>query len=293
MECLHPLLAINAGKGPEGKFIISFVKKVEHNFNNLVEKYGKDSILKIPCGHCINCRKNHSRDFAIRAVCESMYHKENCFLTLTYDDDHLPHSVNDMKDDFNYFIKDLRNLGYKIRYYGCGEFGETSNRPHLHIVIFGYYPEDAIPDRFGRYFKSDFLSKIWSKGFVSVGNVEFGSCFYTAGYTNRSEKKTAFIKMSLRPGLGYQFALDNKEDILKGIIYGPFGSVSSSSPPRYFYRVLESLGLDTSNAKDFNISKMKNIYVDSLKHLSVENGERLLQIKAHNIRNVKKGGLHY
>ena len=46
--------------------------------------------IEIPCGQCIECRLQYARDWANRCMLEAQYHDENWFLTLTYDDDHLP-----------------------------------------------------------------------------------------------------------------------------------------------------------------------------------------------------------
>lgn len=82
--------------------------------------------ITIPCGKCIGCRLAHSRAWAVRCVHESTLHEHNCFLTLTFDDDHLPsdHSVH--VRDVQLFLKRLRkSLGdVKVRFFACGEYGE-------------------------------------------------------------------------------------------------------------------------------------------------------------------------
>lgn len=46
--------------------------------------------LTLPCGRCRGCRLEHSRQWAIRCMHEAQMHKHNCFITLTYHDEHLP-----------------------------------------------------------------------------------------------------------------------------------------------------------------------------------------------------------
>jgi hypothetical protein len=46
--------------------------------------------LKIPCGQCIGCRLEYSRQWAMRCHHEASLHIFNSFITLTYDPEHLP-----------------------------------------------------------------------------------------------------------------------------------------------------------------------------------------------------------
>ena len=55
-----------------------------------IVKYGTS--FSVPCGRCIACRLNHNNSWAIRIYMESRTCKYSSFLTLTYDDKHLPFS---------------------------------------------------------------------------------------------------------------------------------------------------------------------------------------------------------
>lgn len=72
-----------------------------------------DVTLTIPCGSCIGCRLEKSRQWGVRCVNEIQMHEENIFITLTYSPDHLPedHSVN--LRDFQLFMKRLRKQSKK------------------------------------------------------------------------------------------------------------------------------------------------------------------------------------
>lgn len=46
--------------------------------------------ILVPCQRCIGCRLDYSREWAIRCMKEAECHTDNWFLTLDYDDEHLP-----------------------------------------------------------------------------------------------------------------------------------------------------------------------------------------------------------
>ena len=48
--------------------------------------------VEIPCGKCEGCRIARSRDWANRCMMELEYHDSAYFLTLTYDEEHVPQS---------------------------------------------------------------------------------------------------------------------------------------------------------------------------------------------------------
>lgn len=142
---------------------------------------------------------------------ESFMHDASCFVTLTYDEEHLPEGGTLVKEHYQNFLKNLRErVGYdKIRYYFVGEYGDESGRPHYHAALFGLGPtEEAI------------INDSWKKGFTYTGDLTFESAQYIAGYvtkkmTHKQEKCTdrckhpplngrlpEFAQASLKPGLG-------------------------------------------------------------------------------------------
>jgi len=139
--------------------------------------------LQLPCGRCIGCRLERSRQWAMRCVHESSLHDQNCFLTLTFADN----PVSLRKSVFQKFMKRLRKAidPVKIKYFMCGEYGEQFDRPHFHACIFGWSPPDLelLSSKNGiLLYKSEFLSKVWGHGFVTVGDVTFESAAYVARY---------------------------------------------------------------------------------------------------------------
>ena len=189
MPCYHPMTGWRSRQlEPSGKRKIVFDRK-----------YGfTDMEVQIPCGQCIGCRLERSRQWALRCVHEAQLHDENCFITLTYNNENLPSDGGLVKRDYQLFMKKLRkHLGpKKIKFYQCGEYGSVRDsdgqvisgllgRPHYHAILFGHQFSDLELYREKRGVKlyiSETLAKIWGKGFVTVGEVTFESAAYVARY---------------------------------------------------------------------------------------------------------------
>lgn len=171
--------------------------------------------LECPCGGCLSCRINRRRVWAHRILLESFKHGDSCFVTLTYDNDHLPEKL--VKSDYQNFLKRLRKslAPRKIRYFLAGEYGELSGRPHFHLAVFGL---DAITAG-GLDGRSGLVHAAWivgrtsagyddsSLGYTFVGSLTWESAQYIAGYLTKkaaSDEKSIreFSRMSLRPGIG-------------------------------------------------------------------------------------------
>lgn len=178
MACFHPMVGYHSvsERTQSGKPRIVFDRS----------KGYADRPIKLPCGQCIGCRLERSRQWAIRCVHESQLHDENCFITLTYDEDHLPASRSLCHRDWVLFFKRLRKkYGRGIRYYMCGEYGETTARPHYHACVFGLDFDDKSPwqERNGHtVYTSATLDRLWGMGHCTVGDVTFDSAAYVARY---------------------------------------------------------------------------------------------------------------
>jgi len=204
--------------------------------------------LDLPCGQCVGCRLERSRQWAVRCVHEASLYSENSFITLTYNPENLPSNGSLVKSDFQDFMKRLRKsiAPRKVRYYHCGEYGENLGRPHYHALLFGYDFEDK------KYFSgkavnsvytSDTLSKLWPFGFSVSGSVTFESAAYVARYVMKKvtgDKSAEHYKgllpeyttMSRRPGIGKGWYEKFKTDVYpldRIVIRG-----SPSRPPRFY-----------------------------------------------------------
>lgn len=147
------------------------------------------SRLTVPCGRCIGCRVAHGKMWAIRMLHESRFHEETSFLTLTYREDQLPTGGTLVKKHTQDFWKRLRHSQRKkIGYYLCGEYGDSSLRPHYHAVCFGYRPADLQLHLQGdshATYTSASLEAIWGHGFCTVGDVTPETCAYVARYVTK------------------------------------------------------------------------------------------------------------
>lgn len=170
-----------------------------------------DPDVEIPCGKCIGCRASQARDWGVRIHHESLLHKENSFITLTYDPEHLPDDGKLSVHHAQKFIMRMRKHGYKLRYYLAGEYGDKHGRPHYHAAIFGHdFLDHAYPDDNG-YYRNPELTKIWGQGDVLCAPLEPASAMYVAGYINKKVgDEDVFALQSRRPPIAKQWVLENK-----------------------------------------------------------------------------------
>lgn len=154
------------------------------------------------CGQCMPCRINRRRIWTHRMMLEAVVHPTASFLTLTYNKEHLPSDGSLRPRDMQLFLKRLRyELGSKIRYFGVGEYGDHSWRPHYHLAVFGLDP-----------LASKVVEKSWPYGFVQCGPLTIQGAAYVAGYVTKKMTSVKderlkgrypeFARMSLRPGIG-------------------------------------------------------------------------------------------
>jgi hypothetical protein len=162
---------------------------------------------QIPCGQCVGCRLDRSKEWALRCMHEASLHEENSFITLTYNAEHLPPDAGLRKKDVQKFFKRLRKAiaPKKIRYYYCGEYGDKNNRPHYHILLFGHRFDDWV--QLGQtqsglpLYTSPTLERIWGQGFVQIGEVTFESAAYVARYIMKKVNGKAQDQIDERTGL--------------------------------------------------------------------------------------------
>lgn len=228
--------------------------------------------LKVPCNQCIGCRLERSRQWAIRCVHEASLYKQNCFITLTFDNEHLPASGSLDKRDFQLFMKKLRKrFGSGVRYFHCGEYGEKNMRPHYHACLFNFdFPDKYLDPKIQKpggfpLYRSHELEKLWGLGFATVGEVNFETAAYVARYVTKKfsnpdpekvkahyellNKKTGeitdllpeYTTMSRRPGIGRAWLEKYTGDIYPAdrVVIKRKGEYIETRPPRYYDNIFQ------------------------------------------------------
>lgn len=203
-------------------------------------RYYDLGLWTVPCGKCLACRKEQTKSWALRMIMETLEYKDNLFLTLTYDDEHLRILPNGRptlyREDLTKFWKRLRkDLGEKkIKYYACGEYGDNTLRPHYHAIVFGL----SIYDQ-------ELIQENWTKGFVQCDPVELACCNYVAGYVQKKlygDDKEMYQGVLppysvMSKGIGKRFVDKNKEELLRD---GFIRYRGMKLPiPRYFWKLME------------------------------------------------------
>lgn len=143
--------------------------------------------ISVPCGHCDACRLSKRFNLRNRMILEQVGRKTPMyFVTLTYDDKHLPSDGVSVRD-CQLFLKRFRErlqkqFGFtdRLRYILFSEYGKLHNRPHYHFILYGI--------------DFDFISKklheveawlqghAWLNGFTRVMACDCGAFNYVSKY---------------------------------------------------------------------------------------------------------------
>lgn len=235
----------------------------------------ESKLLYLPCGRCIGCRNDLTKDWAVRCYHESQLHDHNCVLTLTFDEDHINNTGTLVKEDVVNFIKRLRAYisrsellktkhrhlyRKRISYLYCGEYGHKFKRPHYHIILFGFdFPDKKFlkdSESGDQLFSSEILQKLWPFGFSTIGQMSMASAMYCASYitkyvSNKEKslyytdqqtgeyKQPEFGNASKKPALGLNWLKTYVNDI------SAHNSVIIADQkyriPRYYLKKMEEL----------------------------------------------------
>lgn len=267
MSCYHPLYRLQiSGNEQYVESIDSTLLKREHNgglivgeeeYYGLVEVKGfhEEDFSPIPCGRCIGCRLDYSRTWAVRNCLELETSKNAFFITLTYDDEHLPTSELLIKStsevitvpelfprDLQLFLKRLRKKFGELRFFACGEYGSQTQRPHFHLIIYNIDIPDLVFYKMSfngdPYYNSASMQEVWPFGYVVIAGVTFDSICYVSRYVLKKKYGNSlvdfnkefqviskdgiqrdfqqeFLRMSRRPGIGKSFFEENFQEIYK------------------------------------------------------------------------------
>lgn len=185
------------------------------------------------------------------------------FLTLTYDEEHLPKDRSLNKKHFQDFMKRYRASisPKKIKFYHCGEYGENYSRPHYHAIIFGDWFDDTVRFKSGDgfdYYISEHLRSLWPMGHHLIGTVSFESCAYVSRYVTKKldgdrkddyyfcDEETGEVFPVLPEystqsnGIGLSWLKKFKTDVWSGRDddFVVMSNGVTAKPPRYYYEKL-------------------------------------------------------
>lgn len=305
MPCYSPdIMILDAATNPKRK--IQYIshydptkfKGYEH-YSDLNRKWKEEGstwrAYKVPCGDCAGCQEQYSKTWAQRCMLEQSLWDQNWMITLTYDDENLPKGKikdpNTGKEydtqegghleprDLQLFNKRLRKYWKKenkhegIRFYAAGEYGNTTNRAHMHVIYFNL----PIPEKEMKIHKieeghiiytSPLIEEIWGKGFISIVEVNWDTCAYVARYCMKklkykpwrrtiyeSGRTPEFVRMSNRPGIGAGAFKEEFYNFDEIIYQGHNGITQTSTPSRYFDKIYEQINPE-------NMEKIRNSRIE-------------------------------
>ena len=268
--------------------------------------YGYNKVYKVPCNSCDECLLNRSKKKAAQLMIENYYRKDpegSWFITLTYDDEHLPY--NEVYDKNGNFISAEESLPPKNPYlyefkadrekcikpfidnmqyhamskYGderpmwfyCAEYGSQTKRPHFHMIVFGMHiplNELKFYEQRDGYILYEWVKgcEIWKNGFVTVGNFTNETAAYVAGYALKKQSKKTMNWVYQQQGKLPEYTGQSR--------YPAIGSRYYEEHKDNIYKT-DEIYLPSA----LGVIKLRPIsYYDN--KFSIENPERMAEIKA-------------
>ena len=252
MKCVNPIRLIFAGK----------TRKQQ----DLHSQYPLG--LEVPCGKCLSCRTMKTKEWSLRMWHELESHDKSVFITLTYQDIHLPKNGTLVKEHLQLFLKRLRKAIHprKIRYFACGEYGDTTQRPHYHLIVYGLGLDEIDKD----HVKMAWPYADWRVYEIeknAFGMVEPESIQYVAKYVNKqlngqmedaiytqTGRINPFRLVSL--GLGREYC-DTHIDQIKQLGFVTKNGIKQSIPRYYMkrHRIDVEKTIERAKERDMEITE--------------------------------------
>ncbi len=274
IACNTPLLAVRQGFTSSGA--VKYLPLGRYT-PELLDQY--PDAIKIPCGKCRGCRAQKARAWADRMVLELDHSKKAVFLTLTYNDEHVPCRFDQStgqavltlnKRDLQLFFKRLRKRfpDNELRYYACGEYGSNTRRPHYHVILYGLDLSDfkdlqlkGTNELGDPYFISNFLAdEIWKNGFCLLASVSWKTCAYVARYVKKKDLglvsdeyvdrvlEPEFSVSSRNPGIGLYYPKEHPDCFEYSVFhFADNGSSVKVFLPPAFLRTLKDSKFPSDN----------------------------------------------
>lgn len=314
---LYPTGMTNAETGKES-YIYERFKKYINEGKPSVDLFSRamknnDNFIEVPCGSCENCKADQAYEKAFRMMAEDKSSTASCVVNLTYDDVHMPKVFEyDVETgevlstftntlfypDVQAFKKRLqRHFKYKynednIRSVVAGEYGDQYGRPHYHIVFYNLDIRDLVyrgkTKNGSDEYTSETISKLWGKGFVTIGDFSRETAQYVSNYIlkkikgGESEahykglgKRPEFVISSRKPGIGADWLINHIEDYKKygKLVIGTNSGLMELHSCQYLDRIIAEQ--DPEEAKRLkeaksNLAKMREEFRAQLSNVPIE-----------------------
>lgn len=239
--------------------------------------------VPVPCGKCLDCRKQYQNEWIFRLKQESKRTLFPCFVTLTYDDEHLPMMADPKtgevlsvvsKRDFQLFMKRLRKAGgdtlVGCRYFAVGEYGSKFNRAHMHAVLIAPALDCVETMR-------KLVEKCWTFGFTKVRFATDKQFHYVCKYMNKIDERFHLVppfRLYSR-SIGLNFLTDRMIDYyLTTFDRTCINGRNKIGLPRYYKRKLDLLSEGV-----YMLKKAGLCYSDLLEDVTPVKGTKYYYLK--------------
>ena len=234
-------------------------------------------------GNVSDAAHKKAAEWSHRCEHEATLWTQVIFITLTYDDEHLPEEGWLNEEHLRNFFKRLRKNGKNhrhinrdhnsnFRYFACGEYGTKKGRPHYHAIIFGanFTDRTKVGDGpTGTLYTSTTLRELWPYGNNIIADATGAAANYIAQYALKKQgdgttdkdgvwRPAPFLRMSQKPPIGQEWLAKYHTDLQHGYL------VQNGKPrsiPRAYIKKLEEW-----QEKQQGPAKNDNFVIDSLRY---------------------------
>lgn len=260
-------------------------------------KDGSPLQVSYTCGHCFECYKKRAIEWSTRVGHELASNEDNCFITLTYDDekkDQYKYEYSDFQD----FMKRLRQRvpNTRIRYFTSIEYGGKNGRLHFHAILFNFYPPESSRHKIKKtvtspsgyqLYHSSFLEELWPFGFHSFSAASVETGYYIASYALSENTFTNDMgeilsdKLKCSQGIGLDFFIVNMETLIAQAIH------YERLLPRYYRKKLKA-------SYPLQHKKMEDLLVDLKKTTRQDDTyARIVDFEKKNKKMLFRNEQHY
>lgn len=193
----------------------------------------------VPCGKCEACVRQKQEDWFVRLKFQEKVSDFVWFVTLTYDDEHIPVRQENGFIFYDVCKKDVQNYHKRLRshlseksanfkFYLCAEYGGKLHRPHYHALYFDIHPSDL-----------HLIDDTWQNGYTMIEEVNDARIKYVTGYVIEKlfvPEGNAPVFNLISKGLGASYIpiMKNWHNDDTSRFYAPLPGGVNACLPRYY-----------------------------------------------------------